>query len=355
MDLLNPFKLTHKEFSNKVFDLMGKGAVHAGKYYSSLMQKGSAKLAFDPNEPQSHALCQKIDELSCLVPYRVSKKLTGGDTEKYVLEFADSMIAELVIIPMKTGLSLCVSSQVGCKMACAFCETGRMGKLRDLKTEEIIAQVFFARHVLNKPIKNIVFMGMGEPFDNYQVLNEALGVLTDPKGLGFAPSRITVSTSGLVPRILDFIEWGQKGVKLAVSINGSNNVNRTQVMPITRRYDMQTLKDALLEFTSKTNSKIFAEYVMMKGVNDDIVCAQELAEYLHQLPCMINLIPYNAQSHDKFSPPDQKDLKDFQVHLLSKGFQVYVRQNKGDAIMAACGQLGEVNLKKRLLQKANSF
>lgn len=355
MTSINPLALTQKEFTDQVYELLGKGLLHAGKYYSYLMQKGDGLKGYEPLEPQSLSLFQKIDQLIKLPSYTVKNKLVGGETEKYVLEFADSMIAELVIIPMKTGLSLCVSSQVGCKMACAFCETGRMGKLRDLKPEEIIAQVYFAKHVLGKPIKNIVFMGMGEPFDNYEALNQALHILTDPKGLGFGPSRITVSTSGLVPKILEFITWGQKGVKLAVSINGSNNQNRSQVMPVTRRYDMDTLKQSLLEFTGQTGSKIFAEYVMMKGINDDLLCASELASYLDSVPCMINLIPYNAQSHDRFSPPEADVVKAFQAQLVKAGHQVYVRQNKGDAIMAACGQLGEINLKKRLLQKANSF
>jgi 23S rRNA (adenine2503-C2)-methyltransferase len=152
--------------------------------------------------------------------FTLVKSEVSLETEKYVLKFSDGLIAELVVIPMKTGLTLCVSSQVGCKMACAFCETGRMGKLRDLKADEILTQAFFAQNILKKPIKNIVFMGMGEPFDNYEELKIALNVLIDPHGFNFTPSKITVSTSGIIPRIYDFIEkYDKPGKKWKTKIN----------------------------------------------------------------------------------------------------------------------------------------
>lgn len=349
------FNFTAQEFSELVFTNLGKGKAHALDYYKALFKQGDGTKGHNPKEVQSAQLFNLIDALVKLPTWQVKKELINDEVEKYVLEFSDKHIAELVVIEMKTGLTLCVSSQVGCKMACSFCETGRMGKLRDLEVEEIIAQVFFAKYVLKKDIKNIVFMGMGEPFDNFDNLKKALTILTDPCGFEFGPARITVSTSGVVPKILEFIPFGQKGVKLAISVNGSNNLNRQEVMPINRRYNMQMLHEALKTFTNHTKSEVFAEYVMMKGVNDALECAVELANYLSDIPCIVNLIPYNAQSSDKFSPPSDEQIKLFQKVLIEKGFKVFIRKNKGDKIMAACGQLGELNLKKNLLQKANSF
>lgn len=355
MNHISIFNLTSKEFVARIIDYIGKGRVHAQEYYRNFFKNGDGLKGFNDKERQARSLFDKIHESVFLPDSKIKKQLVSQYVEKYVLEFHDKHIAELVVIPMKTGLTLCVSSQVGCKMACAFCETGRMGKLRDLSTEEIVAQVYFAKHTLHKDIKNIVFMGMGEPFDNFDNVLKAIDVLTDPIGFNFAPSRITVSTSGVVPKILEFIPYGTKGVKLAVSVNGSNNQNRTLVMPINRRYNMETLLGALQTFTTATQSQILAEYVMMEGVNDSLECAEQLSVYLKDLPCIINLIPYNSQSLDHFRPPEEAQIKRFQHHLKEKSFKVYVRKNKGDKIMAACGQLGELNLKKSLSQKEHSF
>lgn len=349
------FNYTSKEFSELILAHFGKGRSHALDYYRFFFKQGEGMQGYNPKEAQAYNLFCDIDRSIKIPNWIVKKQMLNQEVEKYVLEFEDNHIAELVVIEMKTGLTLCVSSQVGCKMACAFCETGRMGKLRDLSTQEIIAQVFFAKFILKKEIKNIVFMGMGEPFDNFENLKKALDILMDPLGFEFGPSRITVSTSGVVPKILEFIPYAQKGVKLAVSINGSNNQNRQEVMPINRRYNMQVLHAALKTFIEQTQGEIFAEYVMMQGVNDSIESAIELANYLSDIPCIINLIPYNPQSSDRFQPPSEEQIKLFQKSLIEKNFKVYIRKNKGDKIMAACGQLGELNLKKNLLQKANSF
>lgn len=349
------FNTTSSEFIDKVAHLLGKGKRHALDYYKHFFKQGDGLKGYNKQEKQAYELFCSIDKLIQIPSWTVNSELLAQQVEKYVLAWEDKHVAELVIIEMKTGLTLCISSQVGCKMACSFCETGRMGKLRDLSVEEIIAQVYFAKFVLNKKIKNIVFMGMGEPFDNFEHLLRALDILIDPLGFGFAPSAITVSTSGIVPKIIDFIPLGQKGIKLAISINGSNDHTRQQVMPINRRYNMSILHKAMVLFTSSTQSQILAEYVLMKGVNDQLDHAKELAMYLKDIPCIINLIPYNAQSNQRFSPPDQKQIKLFQTILIDSGFKTYVRQNKGDRIMAACGQLGQLHLKKSLLQKDTLF
>ena len=351
MSNLSILSLTSEQFASLIQTSFQKGYTHALKYYKELLRTGQGLKAYDPLEPQAKSLLVAIDQKVELPSFKVIKTLISSETEKYVLEFSDKLIAELVVIPMKTGLTLCLSSQVGCKMACRFCETGRMGKIRDLKVEEILIQLFYAQNILKKKIKNIVFMGMGEPFDNFENVTKALTILLDPKGFNFPPSHITVSTSGIVPKILEFIPFGKQGVKLAVSINGSNNLNRTQLMPINRRYDMEVLKQTLRIYTEETGQKILAEYVMIEGINDSEACSLELALYLTEIPSIINLIAYNAQSNDPFKAPEKEVMFAFQKLLIEKGYPVYIRHNKGNAIMAACGQLGNLELKKSLLQK----
>lgn len=328
-NLLNILSLTSSEFSLLCFEQLKRGKDHALNFYKHFFQSGQGLNAFNPKEPQSKILIEEIQSLIELPKFEIQNQLLSEFTEKYVLRFQDGLIAELVVIPMKTGLTLCISSQVGCKMACRFCETGKMGKLRDLKTEEIVCQLYFAKIHLKKDIKNIVFMGMGEPFDNYHNVTKAINVMTDIYGLKMPYSSITVSTSGIVPKIYEFIEYGKKGVKLAVSINGSNPENRQAVMPITRKYSMDVLKEALKEFTKQTESQILAEYVMILGINDQLQHARELSSYLETLPSIINLIPYNPQSIDQYQPPDDLTIKAFQKVLLELGHKVFIRQKKG--------------------------
>jgi len=348
---LNILNLSKQAFIEKALSLTIKGKRHIESFYQAFLQKGDGLLGFNPKEPQSFHIFETLQKSIKLLNFRIKAEKDDGFCAKYVLEFEDAHIAELVVIPMKTGLTLCVSSQVGCKMACAFCETGRMGKLRDLSVEEILFQIYFAKFVLKKNIQNIVFMGMGEPFDNYENVTKALDVLIDTKGFNFPASSITVSTSGLVPKIEAFQFYGKKGVKLAVSINGSNNTNRQKVMPVNRLYSMEVLQKSLLEYTQKTNKTILAEYVMLKDHNDSIQNAHELMAYLKQIPSIINLIPYNAQSNSMFEPPEDHIIKDFQKVLIEGGFKTYIRQNKGNPIMAAFGQLWIFYFKKESFKK----
>jgi 23S rRNA (adenine2503-C2)-methyltransferase len=350
---LNILNLTQEEFTEASFQNLNRGKDHIKRFYKAFLQTGDGMGGYNPKEPQSLAIFESLKSGMILPVYTIKDARDDGFCAKYVLEFSDAHIAELVVIPMKTGLTLCVSSQVGCKMGCVFCETGRMGKLRDLQVEEILFQVFFAKFIIHKPITNIVFMGMGEPFDNYENVTKALDILIDPFGFNFPASNITVSTSGIIPRIKDFEIYGLKGVKLAVSINGSNDAGRQKVMPVNRLYNMQDLKSALIGYTEKTKKSVLAEYVMLKGINDQQEDALKLASYLKDVPSVINLIPYNAQSQSRFEPPEDCQIKSFQEVLKGIGFKTYIRQNKGNPIMAACGQLGIINLKKSLLKKSS--
>ena len=268
-----------------------------------------------------------------------------GETVKFLLKFVDGLESESVVIPMESGATLCISSQIGCKMGCAFCETGKMGLIRSLKAEEIVAQVFWARHLLGKEIRNIVFMGMGEPFDNYDEVVQAIAVLTDSGGMGFGPSRITVSTSGRVDGIRRMIQEVDPAVNLAVSVNAPTDGVRNRIMPVNKKWAMQELKEVMREYCSHPRREIFAEYVLLKGVNDSLEDADHLAEYLEGLRVKVNLIPYNPQKRDRFAPPEKGDMEAFLARMRERGYQALLRGTKGQKIMAACGQLGNVELR----------
>lgn len=301
-------------------------------------------------EPQAHVLCQEMLKKVNTIPPLLSKVSQEGHLTKFLLKFSDGLESESVAIPMESGSTLCISSQVGCKMGCAFCETGRMGLIRHLSTKEIISQVFFAIHHLQIPVRNIVFMGMGEPLDNYDNVLQAVRVLTDPSGIGLGASRITISTSGLVDKMYQFMEDFPPAVNLAVSVNAPNDEVRKKIMPVNRKWNMAQLKEMMQSYCAHPRRQILAEYVLIEDVNDSLEQALELAEYLRGLKVKINIIPYNPQSKDRFAPPSQEKIENFIALLRNQGYQVLIRKTKGQDIMAACGQLGNLQLRKELAQ-----
>ena len=251
---------------------------------------------------------------------------------------------------MQSGGTLCVSSQVGCRMGCAFCETGRMGLLRNLTTEEIVSQIFVAKHHLKFSIRNIVFMGMGEPFDNYDNVMQAVRVLTDPKGFGFGKRHITVSTSGCVDGIECLMAEPEETPNLAVSINAPIEELRNRLMPVNKKYNLERLYQAMKAYCQTTGREILVAYVLLKDVNDTLEHADLLARYLEGLDVKVNVIPYNPQSRDRFSPPEEAVIEEFTQHLRSKGLYTLRRVTKGRDIMAACGQLGNLKLRQKMMK-----
>ncbi len=224
---------------------------------------------------------------------------------------------------------------------------GKNGSIKIAYCREIIAQVFVARFVLKKPVRNIVFMGMGEPFDNYDNVMQAIRVLTDPAGLGFGPSRITVSTSGCLDEIDRFTQEADPAVNLAVSINAPTDEIRDRIMPVNHKWNLQSLKKALVDYCKHPRREILIEYVLLKDLNDALENADQLAEYLQGLRVKVNLIPYNAQRKSRFLPPEEEVQEAFAKRLFEKGYQVLMRRHKGRGIMAACGQLGNKDIRKR--------
>lgn len=340
---------TATSFSSQVQALLGKGFQHATMLYSSWMRQGNFVLekAVIGN---AASLIEEIIPLCSVDTLPIAQTQQEGETTKFLLRTHDGLDIESVLIPMKSGATLCVSSQVGCRMGCLFCETGRMGLLRNLTAEEIVNQLFVARHKLGLTVRNIVFMGMGEPFDNYDEVLQAVKILTDPKGFGFGRTQITVSTSGVIEGIYRLIDEDGEMPNLAVSISAAEDLLRNKIMPINRKLNLQKLYEAMHTYNSRTNRQILAAYVMLKDVNDSVEHAEKLAQYLKGLNVKINVIPYNAQKRDQFASSESSTIDAFVEKLRSHGYYVLLRRTKGSSIMAACGQLGNVKQKQQLIQ-----
>ena len=305
--------------------------------YSHWMRTGT--LSGFVVEKQAAQLMEKIIGAVDFSLPELSMKWEEDGVVKFLLKM-DGLESESVIIPMQGRSTLCVSSQIGCKMGCAFCETGKMGLRKQLSAAEIVAQVFYALHFFKVRVQNIVFMGMGEPMDNWENVKQAIQILTDPGGFGFGFSRITVSTSGDVEGIYRLMEEMDPALNLAISLNASQDPIRGRIMPVNKSWNMEKLKKAMLDYCSNPRRKIFIEYVLLQGINDGLNHAEEVAEYLQDLRVKINLIPYNPQRRGPFMPPSNEVIDQFKNHLRAKGYPVTVRQTKGQKIKAACGQLG---------------
>jgi 23S rRNA (adenine2503-C2)-methyltransferase len=211
--------------------------------------------------------------------------------------------------------------------------------------------VFYARFELKRGIRNIVFMGMGEPFDNYDAVMQAVAVLTDAGGLGFGPSRITVSTSGKVDAILRMNQEADPALNLAVSVNAPTDEIRNRIMPVNREWNLAELKNAMMQYCQHPRREILIEYVLLKGINDSLESADLLAEYLRGLRVKVNLIPYNPQTRDRFAPPEEVQREAFLKRMRDHGYQTLLRGTKGQKIMAACGQLGNVAVRREWIRK----
>jgi 23S rRNA (adenine2503-C2)-methyltransferase len=261
-------------------------------------------------------------------------------SRKFAFRLADGKSIETVLMPNNEQHTLCVSTQVGCAMGCDFCMTARMGLIRNLTPGEIVQQVVeAARHVHEgRFIRNVVFMGMGEPLHNYDNLARALRILTEDMGFGFSKRRLTVSTSGLVPAIRRF---GQDALpaNLAVSLNGTTDAVRERLMPVNRRWNIAALMDACREFPADNRVRITFEYILIKGVTDDMADAKRLVKLLHGIKAKVNLIPYNAGEDSPYQSPGLEHARAFQEALLARGVLATLRISKGQDIRAACGQL----------------
>lgn len=261
-------------------------------------------------------------------------------TVKGRLRARDGAVVEAVMIPEQRRHTLCVSTQVGCPLACSFCATGAMGLRRNLGAEEIIDQVCRMREVLppGASLSHVVFMGMGEPLLNLPAVIEAVRTLLHPRGFHLAPRRVTVSTAGLVPRIAPLLE--AVPVNLAVSLHATTNALRDELVPLNRRFPLEVLLGTLRELGRATRRRpIFFEYTLMAGRNDSVEDARRLVQLVRDIPCKVNLIPMNAHPDSRERPPAPDVQERFQLELLRRGLRATLRRPRGDDVAAACGQL----------------
>jgi 23S rRNA (adenine2503-C2)-methyltransferase len=279
----------------------------------------------------------QITQLPNLRRYQAS-----DGTCKLRYELTDGSVIESVLIREPRRLTLCLSTQAGCRIGCAFCLTAKGGLRRHLRPAEIIDQIIQARRQLEpgEQLTNLVFMGMGEPFDNYSHLVQALRLIIHPDAVGFSARRITVSTSGVVPAIRKFGAEGLR-VNLAVSLNAPNDAIRSQLMPINKRWPISDLLAACREYPLPPSRRITFEYVLLAGINDRAEHAEQVARLLRGLRCKVNLIPFNEFSDAGFHRPAAETVKRFQAILLEHSLTATVRESRGREIGAACGQLAE--------------
>ena len=260
-------------------------------------------------------------------------------SEKILFRTRDRLFAECVLMPSDKRVTLCISSQVGCRWGCTFCQTGRMGLTRSLSSGEILAQVILANQRLpdDRKVSNVVFMGMGEPLDNFDAVVESCKTLTDPALFGLSKHRVTVSTVGLVPEIERLGK--EVAVSLAISLHSADNDHRASMMPVCRTYPLDVLKQALLDYPVQTRHGITFEYVMIHGENDSIAHAKKLVKFLHGLKAKVNLIPMNAHPGNPMQASEEAELRAFQKYLSDRSIPAPVRYSRGQDVSAACGQL----------------
>jgi 23S rRNA (adenine2503-C2)-methyltransferase len=261
-------------------------------------------------------------------------------SKKYLFELADGNFIESVLIAGQTHDTLCISSQVGCAQGCKFCLTAKMGFIRNLTPGEILSQVRDIQTVLESSTRmtNIVLMGMGEPLANYDNVVSALQTLTDHKsGIGISPRKITLSTAGIAPRLADL--GSASLVNIAISLNAVDNETRNYLMPINRKYPLETLLKACRDYPLQQRRKITFEYILIDGINDSLENAQQLVALLRPIRAKINLLPFNPHEGSAFRRPSENKILEFQKVLQHAGYTVIIRQSKGTDISAACGQL----------------
>ena len=266
-------------------------------------------------------------------------------TRKYLFELEDKNHIEAVVMFHDYGISICVSSQVGCNMGCAFCESGRLKKVRNLETYEMVSQIIEIEEDIKERISSVVIMGIGEPLDNFLNVMNFINIINDAKGLAIGIRHITLSTSGLVPKIYELKNQNIQ-INLAISLHAPNDTLRNKLMKVNQVYNISQLIETIKDYIAHTNRRVTIEYVMLKGINDSEDNARELATLLHGMNIYVNLIPYNETNHIEFKKSDKQTISKFCETLKKCGINVTVRKEFGSKISAACGQLRSKEVEK---------
>lgn len=269
---------------------------------------------------------------------KVAKKQASKTAKKYLFKLFDGNFVEAVLMEHDYGLSVCVSSEVGCNMGCVFCESGRLKKVRDLGAFEMVQQILLIEQSIKKRISSVVIMGIGEPLDNYDNVMNFIKIINDAKGIAIGARHITLSTCGIIPRIEQLMEEKLQ-INLAISLHAPNTQLRDKLMPINKAYPLKKLMDTVKDYITKTNRRVTIEYIMLKDVNDNETQALELASLLKGLNVYVNLIPYNETNHIEFKRTPKDNIMKFYDILKKHGINVTIRREFGGKIDAACGQL----------------
>ncbi len=324
----------------KLVASLGEKPFRAKQLASWLYNRGAASLA--EMTDISKKLREELSAKAWISFLRPEKVLTSADgTRKFLFRLADGQKIESVLLVERDHLTLCLSTQVGCPLGCKFCLTGARGFQRNLESFEILDQILGVRATLasSAKIRNLVFMGMGEPLLNFDNVMRALEIICSPQGLQFSHRRVTLSTAGLIPEMKKLLSR-KNFVKLAISLNATTEEQRNFLMPINRKYPLTELLQACRQISLPNREKITFEYVLLQGVNDTAADAFRLARLLKGLPAKINLIPFNEHPASPFKRPAEEAIQEFREILLAHGFTAVIRQSKGTDILAACGQLG---------------
>ena len=340
MDCIFDYKLSDMQ---EYFVSIGEKKYKAKQIYEWLYKKRVYN--FSDMSNISRALQEKMESTFDTSMLKLRKRQTSKLTNKYLFELSDGNLIEAVLMRHDYGLSVCVSSQVGCNMGCTFCESGRLKKVRDLKSGEIVRQILMIENDVNMRISSVVVMGIGEPFDNYANIMNFIRIINDPAGIAIGARHITVSTSGIVPRIYDYANEAIQ-TNLALSLHAPNNVLRNKIMRVNKAYPLDDVLKALKYYIEKTNRRVTIEYLLLDGVNDTIDCAKELAHLIKGLNAYVNLIPYNETSHIEYKKSKNETVMQFYDTLKKLGINVTVRREFGGSIDAACGQLRASEVEK---------
>lgn len=320
------------------FSELGLPAYRSKQVYSWLHEKCVA--SYDEMTNLSKALrtelAEKLPLKGCIIE---NKQVSVSDgTIKYLFSFGNNEYAESVVMKYKYGYTICVSTQIGCKMGCTFCASTLGGYVRNLLPSEILGQIYTAQRDENIRISHIVLMGMGEPLNNFDNVMRFLELVTDEKGLNLSMRNISLSTCGIVPRIYDLLDRRLQ-LTLSISLHAPNDELRSKIMPVNRRYHLDELIKACREYTQTSSRRISFEYAMLGGVNDSDECALQLANLLKGMLCHVNLIPVNEVAESPYKPSTPERIKKFIEILKNKSINVTVRRKLGSDIDASCGQL----------------
>lgn len=287
----------------------------------------------------SKSFIQKLEEDFVIDDIKLSRHQKSADgTQKFLYELSDGNLIECVLMNNEYGYSLCVTTEVGCNMGCVFCASGMKKKLRNLETSEIVLEILKTEEITGLKISHVVVMGIGEPFDNYENVMNFLKIINEPKGLEIGARHITVSTCGLVPKIYEYADFPLQ-VNLAISLHAPNDEIRNQIMPVNKSYNMDKLLEAIRYYIDKTNRRVTIEYILLRGLNDSIENANELADRLHGLNVYVNLIPYNEVIEKPYKRSTPEAMRAFFDTLKKRKINVQLRREQGSDIDAACGQL----------------